>query len=385
MDNLENKYYKTPNLLHLFSVGFLYSIFSYLIFIISIQATSHIIQNTGIFENIFNISKGVKNKAFFISSQMEEKNLALNFLGNIRMLSFTEANQFQSSGLLHLLAISGGQVVPIASGISQFISYIFYYILRSSSSPLTLMNLIYNFKTILSLILSLLICHMFGCSGALIRVSSLTYLSKIKSLQSVYLNLFPYFPNIPVASFNRIFILILISLFFGNILINYSFLLSAIGASCAEISLRISYYFIKKSKIFIVLSCTSLTSIFTGLILYPFSSINLFQSCMANLIALPIVCFLITPFSLLLLFLPQNFIYFENIISMLDFSLSLLKKISFVFSEPYFSKNPFEKNNPLFKKEGLFYLNSVLFILWITIDLYKERKIYYARKYFFKL
>ncbi len=316
---------------------------------------------------------------------MQEKNLALNFLANIRKLSFFEAKQFQSSGLIHLLAISGGQVVPLTSGFGKLIAYFLYFCLRKLIAPFQLMNIINKFRTFFSVIISLILCHIFGCTGALIRVSSLTYLIKIKSFQSQHLFFFPYLPYIPSSTFTRFFVLILISLFFGNILYNFSFLLSAIGASCAEISIYLSYFFIKKSKILVALASTCLTSIFTGIILSPFSSIHLLNSCLANIIALPVVCFLITPLTLILLIISEDFFYYKQLINIFDLSLNILKRISIAFSNPYNLINPFDRNNPLFKLEGLLYLSIVLVVLWVISDLYKERKIYYTRFHFQKL
>ncbi|WP_186646581.1 ComEC/Rec2 family competence protein [Fluviispira vulneris] len=368
-----------------YSQGIIHALITYTFLFIIIHNTIYFFSDTGIIENTFNLSSRIKQKSQNIAIAMQEKNLALNFLANIRKLSFFEAKQFQSSGLIHLLAISGGQVVPLASGFGKIISYSLYYSLRNSITPFLLIDIINKFRTFFAVIISLFLCHMFGCTGALIRVSSLTYLIKIKNLQAQHLFFFPFFPYIPSSTFTRFFVLILISIFFGNILYNFSFLLSAIGATCAEISIYLSYFFIKKSKLLVALASTCLTSIFTGIILSPFSSIHLLNSCLANILALPIVCFLITPLTLIILIIPEDFLYYKHFINIFDLSLKILKQISIAFSDPYNIKNPYDRNNPLFKLEGLLYLSIVLVVLWVILDLYKERKIFYTRYHFQKL
>ena len=92
-----------------------------------------------------------------------------------------------------------------------------------------------------------------------------------------------------------------------------------------------------------------------------------------------IECFLITPLSLLALFTPTHFFIYKYVIIMLDYSLSIFKKIAFIFYNPYFKSNPFDKTNPLFSLTGLVYLNIILIILWIFLDIYREQKLNIAR------
>lgn len=247
------------------------------------------------------------------------------------------------------------------------------------------MQLISSIKANFSLIVSLFICSLFGCTGALIRVSALSYLMKLRIFQSQYSLFFKFIPYIMPTTFNRVMILIFISFSFGNIFISYSFLLSAIGASTSEISTYIINYFLKKFVILQIICSTVLTSLITGIIFFPFSGIDILSSCFANILALPVVCFLITPFSLLAIFLPNQFFLYQYILSILDFSLIFLKKIAFTFYNPYSKTNPFDKNNPLFSSEGLVYLIIVLISLWIFLDIYRERKIFIARKKFLSL
>lgn len=107
--------------------GILLSCVTYSVLIILLNDMPNFLQKNGVLKNIFNISTWAEHKAIIVSENMKERNLSLNFLGNLRKLSFEEAKAFQSSGLLHLLAISGGQVVPLANGFSIILGYILYY------------------------------------------------------------------------------------------------------------------------------------------------------------------------------------------------------------------------------------------------------------------
>jgi Competence protein len=365
--------------------GFLSSCIIYSLLIILLNDLPRILQENGLLKNTVDISSWAEQKAVTTSEQMKEANLAMNFLGNLRKLNFEEAKAFQSSGLLHLLAISGGQVVPLANGFSNILGYILYYFLYKKLKPHHLMQFIFNVKTNFSLIISLFICSLFGCTGALIRVSALSYMLKLRILQSQYSFFFKFIPYVMPTTFNRVMVIIFISFSFGNVFISYSFLLSAIGATTAEISSYITNFFFKKPIILQVTCSTVLTSIFTGIILSPFSSIDILNSCFANILALPVVCFFITPFSLLALFLPTQFFLYPYVLLFLDYSLIFFKKIAFTFYNPYSKTNPFDKNNPLFSLEGLVYLNAILIILWILLDVHRERKIFLARKKFLSL
>ncbi|MBX9836694.1 MAG: hypothetical protein K2X69_00120 [Silvanigrellaceae bacterium] len=80
-----------------------FSIILYIVLIILLNDLPEEIKNNGIFKQFFDFSNWVEQKAKFTSTQMQESNLALNFLGNLRKLTFSEAKAFQNSGLIHLL------------------------------------------------------------------------------------------------------------------------------------------------------------------------------------------------------------------------------------------------------------------------------------------
>jgi hypothetical protein len=162
--------------------------------------------------------------------------------------------------------------------------------------------------------------------------------------------------------------------YFGNIFINFSFLLSAIGATSAEFCLIVSKKIVsKKNFILLSISSTILTSFVIGIILFPFCETNIYNSCLANILASPIVCLLITPLSLLALILPDTIYFYDYIILILDYSLFLLKKIALYFNNNN-SINPYKNSSILFTNIGVFYLNFILVTLWILSDYLKEKK-----------
>lgn len=325
-------------------------------------------------KKFINLSTLIEQKAIYISQNLLEENLALNYLGNVRKLSFYEAIIFQNSGLMHLLAISGAQVVPLAQFVSTFIGSTLYLILNIKIKPHCLMILINQIKNINSLVIAFIICSLFGCSGALIRVVGLNYFSKIYFIKQQYTIFFKFFPYILSNTFIRLIVLSFMLFYFGNIFINFSFLLSAIGATSAEFSLRVSKKLVNKKNLIIQsISSTILTSLVIGIILFPFSETNIYNSCLANILASPIVCLLITPLSLSALILPDTIFFYDYIILNLDYSLFLLKKIAL-----YFNNNnlidPYKNSNILFTNIGVFYLNFILILLWLLSDFLKEKK-----------
>jgi predicted membrane metal-binding protein len=310
-------------------------------------------------------------------------------------LSFQQAQEFQTSGLVHLLAISGAQIVPVASLFSTIFASGFYYAFRKRHSSIQLMLRIYKIKSTIHFLVSLFISLLFGCTGALLRVAGLSFLSRIKFVQSLCENSYSIIPNLIENTALKIILLILLSIFFGNVFINYSFILSAIGASCAELSgifvysplfktdgknkLERIFGFLLQSHIGKHLISAVLTSALVGILLSPLVYNSLLNSCLANICAIPIVTFLVTPLALLVLIIPENQDLYFLTLKCLDFSLSLFQKIASTFSDHHIFINPFNRHNPLFTAEGLCYLNTLLIILWILVDILRYRKVFYMR------
>ena len=191
-------------------------------------------QKYGILQNKLNFMYLIQNKAKFAASSMTEINLGLNFIGNAHKLSPLESQIFQSSGLIHLLAISGGQILPVVGLFGFLSSTLIYKLYKSKKPPHKLMIFISQINIWLGFSLSLFISLLFGGTGALIRVSWLSFFKNINFICKMTQIIFHHTPNLYEPIINKFLILFLVCFLFGNIFTNYSFILSAIGACCAE-------------------------------------------------------------------------------------------------------------------------------------------------------
>lgn len=329
------------------------------------------------FKNFLDLSNIFKSKSVSIAENMEEKDLALNFLANIRKLTYQDRLTFEYSGLIHLLAISGSQITPATNIVVNGIKYVVYFLNKKNTNPLKIMILIYKIKIYLSIIISFFISSFFGFSGALIRVISINYVSKTNLTSLFYSIIFPIFPNILFTTFKNCILLIFFSFIFGNLLINLSFTLSFLGALCLKIIMRMNTL-LNFNNLFSYVTNTILTSFIIGIILSPFSNCNIFSSCLANLVATPIICFLITPLTFLLLILPENNLFSSNLIYLYDLSLTIFKNIGLIFSD-YNQLYANSNKASLFSLYGLLYLNSVLVLLISIYDLIKNFNILTTR------
>jgi hypothetical protein len=116
-----------------------------------------------------------------------------------------------------------------------------------------------------------------------------------------------------------------------------------------------------------------LTSLAVGILLAPLTSNSFMNSCVANVIAIPFITFVVTPLALLVLVFPSENILFDYIIHLLDYSLAIFKYIGSVFSE---EKNLSSLNNKsLFSADGLLYLNLIMIFLFVSIDIIRSRKL----------
>ncbi|WP_158998926.1 MBL fold metallo-hydrolase [Pigmentibacter ruber] len=329
------------------------------------------------FKNFLDLSNIFKSKSVSIAENMKEKDLALNFLANIRKITFQDRLIFEYSGLIHLLAISGSQITPTTNIIVNGIKYIIYFLKKKNTNPLKIMILINKIKIYLSIIISFFISSIFGFSGALVRVISINYVSKINLTSLFYAIIFPIFPNILFTTFKNCILLIFFSFIFGNLLINLSFILSFFGVLCLKIIIRMNNL-LNFNNLFSYVTNTVLTSFIIGILLSPFSNCNIFSSCLANLVATPIICFLITPLTFLLLILPENNLFSLNLIYLYDISLTIFKNIGLIFSD-YNQLYTNSNKTSLFSLYGLLYINSAFVILISIYDLIKNYNILITR------
>ena len=142
-------------------------------------------QKYGVLNNHINLAYLVQNKAKAVADSMNETNLGLNFIGNFHKLSPLESQIFQSSGLVHLLAISGAQILPVVSLLCFCSSFILVYFFKNKFKPHELMQICSKINVYISFLVSLFIAILFGGTGALLRVSWLNFFRKINFLTSV--------------------------------------------------------------------------------------------------------------------------------------------------------------------------------------------------------
>ena len=342
------------------------------------------IQKTGVFHGELNLVHLIKSKGEDATKKMHESNLGINFIANGHKLSETERQIFQSSGLIHLLAISGGQILPIVQIFCFIHAKLLFVFLRGRMLPHKIMKYISRMNIISSFIISFFISLIFGCTGALLRVSWVNFFRKMQLFSSMYKYVFFLNRNISEIFFEKFIILIIVSVLFGNIFLNYSFILSAVGASCAEICsimwicvgrCQLKFFLGKLafSPFFKEIMITMLTSLAVGILLAPLTSNSFMNSCVANVIAIPFITFVVTPLALLVLVFPSENILFDYIIHLLDYSLAIFKYIGSVFSE---EKNLSSLNNKsLFSADGLLYLNLIMIFLFVSIDIIRSRKL----------
>lgn len=361
--------------------SFYISLFSFLSYILAVLINFSLppsLQQEGLIKSQVNISNILIQKADSIIMTMQEKELAANFLCNIRNLNYKDKIAFEASGLIHLLAISGSQITPITNILTLMINKIIYLITKEIKNPIKIMKIIYPIKIIFSIAISFIFSSLFGWSGALIRVVAIHYFIKTLTIQKLYFSVFNIFPFLSYNSFVKSVILILFSLFFGNLCYNISFLLSFIGATSLSISNKILSN-MKLNIFYHYIISTIITTMAISLILLPFSNANILYSCLSNLVAIPIVCFIITPLTIVLLVLPESFYFFNSMLELYDKFLFLFKLTALIFSDGdiYFNNN---SNHKIYSIFGILYLNLTLLILVVTNDLIKERKISLARE-----
>lgn len=312
--------------------------------------------------------------------QFHNENLARNFLTNERSLNFFEQNDFLNSGLVHLLAISGAQVVPIVNAARAAARFAAPSVMNFVSSPQQATRAFRLWREGSSVVLSLFILKIFGGSGALGRVFFLTYVSQLILLKNFSFQLSRIFPNISERSISRTFSLVGLAVFAGDPFKNYSFLLSAFGAALSELTFTLltsaKSFQTLISKVNSMLLTSAICTFFISVLLYPLCQNALFPTVIANLIAIPLVTFIITPLSLVLVLVP-----FKNcdlLIFTLDAAFSMFKNISATFSTQAFSSNA--SSELLFSEAGRFYLVLMVTTLWSLTDTLKHRGLFMLRK-----
>jgi hypothetical protein len=310
-------------------------------------------------------SKDTVNNAEKIAKNLEQGNLAFNFLANKTQLSKEELKKFQSSGTVHLLAVSGGQIAPLIFLIEFVLIAFLSFILSPFLNSFAMVLWIGSLKIVIQSLVSFFICIKFGFTGALLRVWGLSYLRNMSWLRKFYVFIYSktyFFNNI---TFSRSFALCILISIFGDLSCNFSFLLSALGATMLEISWRVLHA-IKKQKdwyfLYHYIYLTVLTSMLTSLFLKPIIPMNIVDAISANLLAQPLVTFLITPLSLFMTFF-QSFSH-PMLNTIFDTSLTALNSIA----SSFFDVNSQDDKENFFTLYNAYYLQFLLIFIWSLMD-----------------
>ncbi|MES2614435.1 MAG: ComEC/Rec2 family competence protein [Bdellovibrionota bacterium] len=377
--------------------SFCVSIFTYFFLYCLSYFLPEFMQKYGVLNNRINLGFLAQTKAKAVVDGMTETNLGLNFIGNFHKLSPFEAQIFQNSGLVHLLAISGGQILPVVSLLCFVISSIVYFLFKNKLPPHKIMLISSKIRNYTSFLLSFFVAVLFGGTGALMRVSWLNFFKKVHVLLGIQNVIFKRTAEFSEPLLDKFLILFIVSFLFGNIFLNYSFILSAIGAACAEISATICLFIVKqnkqnssildnfvRAKFFAEILVTIATCVFVGVVLSPLTYNSIANSCLANIFAIPVITFIVTPLALLVLITPIHNCVFDFLLKALDYSLMLFKHIAVAFSGDNLNNAQVLQNTRLFSPDGLLYLNMVMIILWGVIDLIRGRKVFLMRMQFYK-
>lgn len=263
--------------------------------------------------------KNLRHDLISLPMQSDLEELKRNFLANQRISDPVVKHHFQSSGLTHLLAISGGQTGPAASAVTHFILFLCLVILNMKRKHVstTLLKCIRSCGALLQWGLVFFLVGLFQSSGALGRILACT------SIRFLYFNtreaktealsyagfLGCIWPALPW---------IVIALVGANPVVDLSFQLSLLGSLVLRLNSQIVGRCFEKLQmrhqdtapwisqlekhlqaftIWVVV--TAATSCFMSVLCSAYwPSKNTFAQMQANLIAGPLVLLLITPLTL---------------------------------------------------------------------------------------
>jgi predicted membrane metal-binding protein len=306
------------------------------------------------------LSSFAQHRTQMLIPSFRNPELAANFLSNTRDLPKDLSEDMKSSGVSHLLAISGAQVaflLPLFStGILRPIGVACSWWIPAHA----LMTMLGFLRALIENIVAILCAALFGATGSLTRVVVLrTSAKNFRFLTLAGKGISLYFPNNIVL---RTLLVTLCALWLGNPFANLSFLLSALGAAVAQgFSRGISRKNLApwQSAGWITIA----TSFSMSVVLAPVFSGNPIHSVFANLVAIPIVTWAVTPLSMFLLLGPPKLI--ENYaITALDLALDFFR-----CTAQAFASNAPDSFQPLQPTSATAYLSLCLAVLWAVEDL----------------
>ena len=351
------------------------------------------VQSEGLFAGKVSLQPWAEKKAHALVGHFSQRNLALNFLANQRSLSLSQAHDFQTSGIMHLLAISGGQVSPLAKLGSWFFTLGFAFLAAPFALSRTLLRFCGFVQSTVAALLAFFVAALFGNTGALLRVGILQFGARNPVVRSAVGGFAVMLPFLGFHTLLRSVLFAFLVAFFGNPFQNPSFLLSALGATLASLSFVIWEFLSKRMSSGVSgLSSTSrasliqsrlhsavfpqvLATVGVAIVLAPLFQVSLVNSICANLFSLPLVNFAITPLSLLALLLPVEHPFQKIILPALNATLEALAFCARVFAGSE-RGSPFAAGKALFSEQAMLYFSGVLFLLWTCLDTFVQFRLF---------
>ncbi|MEY4064920.1 MAG: hypothetical protein RIR26_1128 [Pseudomonadota bacterium] len=302
-----------------------------------------------------NLFRVLRKELVTIPIQADLEELKCNFLANRRISDPLLKFQFQSSGLTHLLAISGGQTGPAAFALTHSILSIVILIWgkRQKHISMAALKFIRNGGAILQFGVVLFLVGLYQSTGALGRVLSFTTIkfflftareaNSYPASRAVWLSLlWPALPWLTLALIGQ------------NPATDLSFQLSLLGGLVLKLSSHLvagclkenekkgeneNNFASKMQKLLFTFSIwvtvTAATSCFMSLLCSVYwPSQNIMDQIQANLIAGPLVLIFITPLSLAIDFavLFQWHMPVSFLCKLFSYALHALKCIAEAFS-----------------------------------------------------
>jgi hypothetical protein len=225
------------------------------------------------------------------------------FLGHGRAVDPTTRASFQSSGLAHLLALSGGQTAPLAAAAAMGASALSLTLI-GSSALLRFRASAARIRALVQACSALGAAFLFGATGALLRLPCV-------SLPLAFAREARHRPLARAAG------IVVVSSALGNAFADASFVLSCLGAEALFLATRVARTLLPGDSprdVFVRgIGVVALASVLAALALAPWTTeptslSSLFVTASANLLAVPWATFVVTPAAALALVAPHPII-----------------------------------------------------------------------------
>jgi len=288
--------------------------------------------------------------------------LGEKFILNKNLGSLEKKSLLNSLGVLHLLAISSGQIKPwIEFIISLFLRIILLILKPFKISHSLSIHMIFHFmKSFCYLGLSVFFYTIYGKTGALLRLLIMDALMGISFFKGLSFLCYIYFPFVSLSCLKRVLGLLCILLFWGNPFEDLSFILSSYGAILCVLSHKWMYFTFQKNL-------PLLSSLIASLAMAIPWKQDFMPVILAQILLTPYVAWMITPLSIGLLSPLGDFL-----IPIYDYSLQ-----GFIYISEFcglWVENP--QNIPLwFMPSSQKILPWGLICLWVGDDYLWQRRV----------